>query len=239
MGFVGERKACAAAVMAFFATIFLLNALAGPPDFLPMFLALGLTYLAGFVGIVAGYFWARWFTMGVAFSGLVIGVLLWTQIGLDTIVIVFGGSHGLAALALAGRGPREAFDGRADWRTRWRLDDNAANRLGKAIMRTGASLPYLIMAGLAPRQGALVGTLLLVGALVLGAGGLRALVKMKTWGVLALAGAAVLVAGGGTVGMATAPSAFELWPVAIVLAGALLAAAVAPFAAPLWRAVRK
>ena len=173
MRLVGERKACAAIVLAMFSLLFLTNGLLGPPAFAVLFYALGAAYLTAFFGLVAGWFWARWYTMG---------------------------------LALVGKGPALAFDGRKDWRERWRMDDNSVNRLGKAVMRAGASVPYLIMAGLAPKQGMGAGAL----ALLCGPAASYAALDVRT-----------------TVPMAGA------------IAGVLLAAAVAPFARPLARALRR
>lgn len=234
MNLVGERKACAAAVMAFYGTIYLLNALVGPPAFMPMLVGMALAYMTGFFGLVAGYFWARWYTLGIAISGVIIAIMLWWQIGFETIVIIIGATHGLAALALAGTALQPSFDGRKDWREKYRLDDNGANRLGKAIMRAGASLPYLIMAGLAPRQGQGMGMLALVCALGLGVVGLHALIKLRTWGVLALAAGALFVAAG-----QAETSSLSMVPMPVIpLGGALLLAAAAPFAAPIGRALR-
>jgi hypothetical protein len=225
MRFAGERKALAAAILAFFATLFLLNGFLGMPALMPMFLALGATYLIGFFGLVAGWFWARWFTMGLAFSGLVMAVLMGWQVGLETIVLIWGGTHLGALLSLLGQGPAALFDGRKDWRQRFRMDDNAANRLGKAIMRAGASLPYLILAGLAPKQG--MGMVLGLGALALAVLGIRALVRLRTWGLFALVGAAGLIA-------LTPPDlTYALSGTLSVLAPLFLIAAVLPFVGPI------
>jgi hypothetical protein len=267
MRLVGERRALAAAVMAFFAILFFLNGVAGPPELAPMFLGLGATYFAGFFGLVAGWFWARWFAMGVGFSGLVIAGILGVQIGLDPIVLIFGGSHLGVVLGLMGRGPAAAFDGRADWRERWRMDENAVNRLGKAITRAGASLPYLVMVGLAPRGGGLGAAALALAALGLGVLGLRALVKLRTWGVAALGGAALTSLAGlwgasemfGRTGATVAtwgPGGCQVSHVAargtmadhavtvgggglaLLLAAVLLTAAILPLVPALWRALR-
>lgn len=233
MRFVGERKACAAAILAFFATLFLLNGLLGMPALMPMFLALGATYLTAFFGLVAGWFWARWFAMGLAFSGLVMAAIMGWQVGLETVVLIWGGTHLAALLALMGEGPATGFDARKDWRDRYRMDDNAANRLGKSIMRAGASLPYLILAGLAPKQG--MAFALGLAAVVLGVVGLRALVQLRTWGVLALAAAAVLSAAN-----VTGPGTYMAGGLTIAfIAPLFLAAAVAPFAGPMVRALRR
>jgi hypothetical protein len=235
MRFVGERKACAAIGLAFFAVLFFLNGLLGPGPLMPMFLALAAAYLLAFFGLVAGWFWARWYTLGLAFSGLVTAIMLWWQVGAEPVVMVWGGIHLAVGIALIGRGPASVFDARKDWRERWRMDENAANRLGKAIMRAGASLPYLILAGLAPKQGlGLAGVVALVAAVA----GFWALARMRTWGVLALGGAAVaaLVSGGSAQVVSLGVPATVVVPAAGLIAAGLLAAAVAPFAGPLARA---
>ena len=236
MRLVGERKACAAIVLAMFSLLFLTNGLLGPPAFAVLFYALGAAYLTAFFGLVAGWFWARWYTMGLAFSGLLMAVMLWWQIGLDPVVMFWGGTHLVVGLALVGKGPALAFDGRKDWRERWRMDDNSVNRLGKAVMRAGASVPYQIMAGLAPKQGMGAGALL---ALAAGTAGLWALVRLRTWGVFALAGAGALALLCGPAASYAALDVRTTVPMAGAIAGVLLAAAVAPFARPLARALRR
>jgi hypothetical protein len=189
MRFACERKAVAAAVLAFYMTIYLLNALLGPPPFSRMFYALALVYGTGFFGLVAGWFWARWYALGVGFSGAGMAALAGWQVGLEPLVLVLGGTHLVSVLVLVGQGPASLFDGRKDWRARWRMDDDGATRLGKSITRAGASLPYLIIAGLAPKPDASA-----VFALLFGALGLWAVTRMKTWGLVALAASAVLSA---------------------------------------------
>jgi hypothetical protein len=238
MRFVGERRALAAAAMAFFTLNFIGGALSPgiPAPLKPIFLALGAAYLAAFVGLVAGWFWARWYTLGLSFSGLVLAALMAREVGItEPLVLIFGGSHLATGLALLGPASAAFYDGRRDWREKWSLDDNGVNRLGKAVMRAGASLPYLIIAGLAPKPGAamVVG----VAAVALGALGLRALIRMRTWGLFALGGAAALVV---DVAPDVADAGWFAPPpdlVAPVLAIILLIAAVAPFARPVARAL--
>src|SRR5215471_3195207 len=74
MRFVGERRALAAAVLAFFMIQLFLTGLLVDGQLRLLFLALGLAYGTGFVGIVAGYFWARWYALGLAFSGMTMAV---------------------------------------------------------------------------------------------------------------------------------------------------------------------
>src|SRR5262245_10900544 len=185
MRFVGERKALAALVLAFWGLLFTMNGLLGPPQLQAMFLCLAGVYFLGFFGVVAGYFWARWYALGLGLSGVAMAVILWWQVGLDPVVVIWGGGHLLVSLMLLGRGPTAAFDGRKDWRERYRMDENAANRLGKAIMRAGASLPYLIMAGLAPKQG-LGAALLGFTAVALGVAAVVGLFRLRAWSILAV-----------------------------------------------------
>jgi hypothetical protein len=254
MALVGERKACGAAVLAFFTSIFSINALAGPPGLAPLFGSLAAVYGLAFFGLVAGWFWARWYATGIAFSGLAMAAMLGYQVGLDPIVWIWGGAHAAVLACLLGAGPASAFDARPDWKTKWRMDEAAANRLGKAVQRAGASLPYLVMAGLAPKQGSNLSAFAAVAALTLGVAGLRGLVKMRSWGVLATAGAAglsLLAAAGAASALYPAaavaqaglshtgfPIAAALWSGAGVAATLLLVAAVAPFAGPTLRFLR-
>src|SRR5262249_26959800 len=119
---------------------------------------------------------------------------------------------------------------RKDWKERFRVDENGANRLGKAVMRAGASLPYLIMAGLAPREDAawIVGAVAVTGGVL----GLRALVRGRTWGLFALAGA-----GAAAVTLAPVPVVADI-SVFPWLGALLCAAAVAPFVPAMARALR-
>jgi hypothetical protein len=255
MALVGERKACGAAVLAFFTSIFSLNALAGPPNLAPLFGGLAGIYGIAFFGVVAGWFWARWYATGVAFSGVAMAAMLGFQIGLDPIVWIWGGAHAIVLACLLGQGPASAFDARTDWRHKWHMDDHAANKLGKAVQRAGASLPYLVMAGLAPKQGmSAVSALAAIAALALGVAGVRALVRMRSWGVLAMGGAAALslVAAVGTVSVLLPaasvaqaglvhtgfPVAAAIWTGAGAIAAALLVAACLPFARPALRYLR-
>lgn len=233
MRFIGERRAIAAAVLSFFMLQLLLSGLLDDGPLRAVLLGLGLAYLVAFIGVVAGWFWARWYTLGLAFSGVVLAVMVGWQNGFIGLVYVLGGSHLAVALSLLGDEVASFYDGRKDWRARWKMDENAVNRLGKAVMRAGASLPYLIVAGLGPKQGMGVGA---IAALVLGAVGLSALVRMRTWGIFALAGAA-----GAAVAASFGAASLDLvpWGPAPLLAAGLLTAAVIPFAAPICRSLRR
>ena len=88
------------------------------------------------------------------------------------------------------------YELQATWRERYAMDEFGVARLGKAVTRGAASLPTLIMWALAPREG---DQMLLLGglALLLAVGGLSGLVRLRSWGLLALSGAAARPAGGG------------------------------------------
>jgi len=128
------------------------------------------------------------------------------------------------------------YDMQEAWRARYKMDDLGVARLRKTVTRAAASLPSLIVWALGPREGtggvALVGA---VAALALASLGLRGIVKMRSWGILALGGAAVAVpvAIGGeiTFRLSTAPADAVL----PILVTALLAAAVIPFVRPVAR----
>jgi hypothetical protein len=140
-------------------------------------------------------------------------------------------THGAVSMLLWGPRVAAQFDGRADWRERFHLDENATHRLGRAIIRVGLTLPFLLAYGLAPREGA--GQMLLaLGAVGLAGLGVWALLRLRTWGVLAmLAGAAAIAI--------TAPATLTTDVAASGLVGAfLLVAAAAPFVGPMLRYVR-
>jgi hypothetical protein len=118
------------------------------------------------------------------------------------------------------------FDGRLEWRTRFHLDEQSVERLGKSVTRAAMSLPFLLTWWLAPKnpgQGAMIVEL---APFVLGAAGLWAIIRMRTWGVFALAGAGVTTAGLAI----TTPDSLALFG---LIPAALLAAAVAPFVRPI------
>jgi hypothetical protein len=239
--FTGERRALAAAVLALYGLLFLVVSLSAPPGWETCFVALAGLYGVGFFAVVAGYFWARWYAIGLGISGLVSAVISMWQIGAEPPLVFYGGTHAAISLLLWGTGMAGGYDGRKEWRTRFHLDDSATNRLGKAVIRVSVSLPYVVMYALAPREDA-GQTLLAVGGLALAALGAWALVTMRTWGVVALgAGAAVLAAT-----LAVTPWVVPLADgigLAALLTGTaavgLLVAGVAPFAGPMLRYLRR
>jgi|JI10StandDraft_1071094.scaffolds.fasta_scaffold56992_4 hypothetical protein len=227
---VGERRAVAAALLAFYGFLYFLVSQVSPPEIKALLLAHAGLYGLAFFGLVAGWFWGRWYASGMAMYGLVTGVFGMFQMGPEPILVFIAVTHGVMAIVLVGEHMAAGFDGRPEWRARFHLDEPAVERLGKSVTRAAMSLPFLLAWALAPKNPG-QGALLALAPLALGAAGLWALVRMRTWGVLALAGAGVGAAGIA----ATTPGPTPL--VALVAAG-LMALAVAPFGAPIVRHLR-
>jgi hypothetical protein len=237
MKLVGERRALSAVVFAFYALIYSMIAVASlVPEFNKAFFALATVYGLAFFSLVAGYFWARWYSVGVGLYGVITAAVGMWQIGAEPILVFVGGTHLAATLMLWGEAMSEHYDGQTAWREKLHMDEGAVQRLGRSVIRAGVSLPFVLLYALAPKppgEGSYV--LLALGALVLGVLGLRALVRLKTWGVMALgaAGGLMLIASMGE--MASHAEVFALRP---MLAGGLLVAAAAPWAAPAMRFIR-
>jgi hypothetical protein len=237
-GLVRERKALAAAVLSFYMTIYGLVALQAPEGWSAAFAALAAVYGGAFVALVAGYFWGRWFAIGIGISGLISAAMSIWQIGPEPVLVIYGATHAATSLLLWGAGMAGLFDGRKEWRDRYHLDDNATHRLGKSIIRVGVSLPYIVLYALAPREASSVAALAVLG---LAGAGLWGLIRMRTWGVLSL------MAGAGVAAVSVVATAVDsAAPLACcaqstglgVLAAVLLAAGAAPFAAPAVRFLR-
>jgi hypothetical protein len=240
MKLVGERRAIAAAVLAFYAFLWLVQLIAGPPEgWGKAIAAMTSVYAIGFFGVVAGYFWARWYSIGLGLSGVITtAVSLW-QMGPEPIFLFYGGTHAAIALALWGEGMSRTFDGREEWRARFHMDEAATHRLGRAVIRIGISLPYILLYALAPRPPAgLDEALLALGALGLAGAGTWGLFRLRTWGLVALTGATGLLAVGAVTALAGGADTAAMGPMAldmgvyVTLATIALGAAVVPFARP-------
>lgn len=168
--------------------LYLLVTMQAPEGWGAAFGSLSFIYATGFVGVVAGYFWARWFVVGLGISGFMTGVISLLQLGvMEPSLVFYAGTHLAVTGLLWGNGMAKHFDGKPEWRKKFHLDENATNRLGKSVIRVGVSLPYVVLFALAPREGselAIIG-----GASVLfGAWGLS---KMRTWALPAMAVGAI------------------------------------------------
>lgn len=233
MKLVGERRALAAIVFAFWFVMYLMNALLGGGPLQKLLYGMAGVYGLAFFALVAGYFWARWYAVGVSLFGVIVaGIGLW-QMGPEFQVLFIGITHLTATAMLWGTNMAELYDGQTAWRERYHMDESAVQRLGRSVIRAGVSLPMVLIYGLAPKQPAAM--VLSIGALLLAGFGLRALVRMRTWGVLAIgaAGGLMLSLSGLQIATSETPA---LQP---ALAGALLVFAAWPWAQPLVRAIRR
>ncbi|MGE0868217.1 MAG: hypothetical protein AB7P03_06640 [Kofleriaceae bacterium] len=238
MKMVGERRAIAVAVMAFYGLLFMLTAFLSnlPPEQVPMMAAVGAVYVLAFFSLVAGYFWARWYAVGVSLFGLLLGALFLWQIGIHPVSVFVFGTHLLATLMLWGDTMAEPYDGQKAWRERFHMDESAVNRLGRSVIRAGVSLPMVLIYALQPKPNAA----LVVGLIALGLTGLgmHALVRLRTWGVVALGAAGTLLLSMSATQLAVGNGAFAA--IGPGVAGSLLIVAIAPFASPIvgWLARR-
>ena len=235
MKLVGERRALAAAVMAFYFLYYGVAALVlGQPELTKALAALSGVYGLAFFALVAGYFWARWYSVGVGLFGIIMAAAGMWQLGAEPVLLFIGGTHLAATLLLWGHTMSQPYDGQTAWRERFHMDDHAVQRLGRSVIRAGVSLPFVLLYALAPREPASL--LAAFAALALAGLGLRALIQLKTWGVMAIATAGTLMLSLAVSDAATAGLTTSIMKPAI--AGVLLIAAAIPFLAPMIRWVR-
>jgi hypothetical protein len=196
VGFVGERKAIALLSLAFYVALYGLMALlaANNPDISPWslcFTALFATYGVSFFALASEWFWARWFAIGLGYSGLTMaGWAIVMQRSLEPVLIFYGITHGLVALMLQGEKMAGAFDAKPGWRERLNLDETSVIKIRHTVTRAAAGLPTLIMFALAPRE-----TALGVPLVLLVVTGLFGLLTLRTYGVLLLLGAGLTTLG--------------------------------------------
>ncbi|HWU90913.1 MAG TPA: hypothetical protein VN253_26790, partial [Kofleriaceae bacterium] len=82
MKLVGERRALAAAVMVFYFLLYSLFAVLGViPELTKALAALAGVYGLAFFALVAGYFWARWYAVGVGLYGVITAAVGMWQLG--------------------------------------------------------------------------------------------------------------------------------------------------------------
>lgn len=232
MKLVGERRALAAAIMAFYFLLYGVMVLAGlvPPELSRAFGAIAGIYFLAFFALVAGYFWARWYTVGVGLYGVITAAVGLWKIGPEPVFIFIGATHLAATVFLCGHAMSGPYDGQTAWRERFHMDENAVQRLGRSVIRAGVMLPFFVLYALVPKPDT-ASAIASFSALVLAAAGLRGLVQLKTWGVLALgaAGAVMLTIFGAD---ALMHGTFVVSP---AIFGAIAIAAAAPFFGPIVR----
>lgn len=203
----GFRKAVSASVLALWAVPFAVLATLPETGVQAFFGSMAALYALGFLAVVASWFWGRWFAQGLGWWGLMAGISLMFMGGVHPILLAFTVSHG-AVLALM-RGPELVmqYEGNPRWREKWQLDERAVHRIGGLVTNLGSLLPMIAFYAFFPRGGGAGESV----ALVLAAAGLVGVVRMRTWGLLAIAASGVVlvssaatssVCGGGFVGVA-------------------------------------
>ncbi len=232
MSFIGERRALAAAVFAFYFLAYGMLVLIGmvPPEMNKAFAAIAGVYGLAFFSLVAGYFWARWYAVGVGLYGVITAAVGMWQLGAEPVLVFVGGTHLAATVFLWGNAMSGPYDGQTAWREKLHMDENSVQRLGRSVIRAGVSLPFVLLYALMPKPEA-ASTVLSMLALLLAGVGFHAVLKLRTWGLLAMGAAGgLMVTLAGTDLWMGASGMYALRP---ALGGALLMAAAAPFLAPM------
>src|SRR5216110_1497287 len=94
-GFEKTRRSVAALSLSFFVTLYLMLSFNAPPGWWPALMALSACYLVAFIGVAAEWFWGRWFASGLGWSGLMIALVILTQLGWTPVFGIYGGIHAL------------------------------------------------------------------------------------------------------------------------------------------------
>ncbi|HUQ06436.1 MAG TPA: hypothetical protein VM261_28225 [Kofleriaceae bacterium] len=225
------RRVAAIAVLGFYVWFFATFSQHVPVVLEKALWAIAALYGVGVIGLAFGWFWGRWYARGLGYWGIVVGILMMWQLGLENFLLVWAGSNAAVSLLLSGESMAGAFDGRLDWRRRFHLDDNGVERLGKSVTRVGMSLPWLLLYALIPRPSEAMLLVPLAASVGLAGVGLFGLLRARVWGLLAIGAASVTT----TAQLAATPGPT---PLVGVLAAALLAAAVVPFARPIFDRLR-
>lgn len=185
----GLRKAVSASIFALWGVPFTLLALLPETGVQAFFGSLAALYVMGFAGIVAGWFWGRWFAQGLGWWGVMAGISLMLMGGIANVLVVFTLSHVAVVVLMRGETLVAQYEGRPAWREKWNLDDRAVARIGGLVTNLGSLLPMIAFYAFFPR-GAGAGEAV---ALVLAAAGTIGLLRMRTWGLLAVAASGVVL----------------------------------------------
>jgi hypothetical protein len=247
VGFEKERAALALLPLGFFVSLYTVIAVTAPPGWTPAFAALAGCYLMAFLAVASQWFWGRWFASGLGWSGFMVGLglIFHPDIGWNPLVGAYTIMHGAVIALLMGAKMAANYELQPAWRERFSMDEYGVARLGKTVTRASASLPTLILWALAPRTGQAI-ALAAAAAVVVGACGLAGILRMRTWGAVALLAAGMIVGAGwlftpgpDALAQADVPAA-ALWTTlgAPGLALGLLAWATLPLVRPAWRFLR-
>jgi hypothetical protein len=247
IGYEKPRVAVALLPLSLFSFVYLLGTLNAPPEWKGALGGLAVCYLTAFVALASEWFWARWFASGLGWSGSVVAVAAIIMTGWNPILAVYGGLHAAVVVMLLGPKMAARYDLQPGWRERYGMDEFGVTRLRKAVTRAAAALPSVIIWALGPRDGD--GSLVsLIAGISLAVLGVHGLLRLRTWGLLALGGAAaaVLIGGSAQVSSAGSMSLGVLEPLGLVMSSpgsatalaVLLTAAVTPFVGGAIRYVR-
>jgi hypothetical protein len=198
IGYERPRAAIALLPLSLFTFMYFFGALSSPPEWKGALIGLSACYLTAFLAIGSEWFWARWFAGGLGWSGMMVGLVAMLMFGWNPALAIYGGLHAIVVVMMLGPKMAARYDLQPGWRARFGMDEFGVIRLRKAVTRASAALPSLIIYVLGPRDGDGQTLLLLAGAL-LAILGIKGLVRARTWGVLALAAASVVVLLGGSV----------------------------------------
>jgi len=237
IGYERPRVAVALLPLSLFSFVYLLGALNAPPEWKGALAGLAVCYLTAFLALGSEWFWARWFASGLGWSGSVVAVAAIIMTGWNPILGIYGGLHAIVVMMLLGPKMAGRYDLQSGWRERFGMDEFGVVRLRKAVTRAAAALPSVIIWALGPREGD-GSVVLLIAGVSLTVLGLHGLLRSRTWGVLALGGAAaaVLIGGSSPVSSLGSGSLGGLEPLGVVVSSPgstaalalLLAAAAAP-----------
>jgi hypothetical protein len=204
MGLERPRVALALLPLSLFGLQYLFSAIAGDPEVRAVLMGMAACYLLAFVALASEWFWARWFASGLGWSGAVMGLFALVLIPEPELRVIFGifaGLHALVVVMLMGKKMAARYDMQPAWRERFGMDEFGVVRLGRAVTRASAALPGLIFWALGPRNPD--PDFLVYAAAGLAIVGLTGLLRLRTWGVLALGGAAAAI-------FTAAPAGFPL-----------------------------
>lgn len=249
MGSERTRRSLAQLALAVFALMYIFLSAMIDPAWKPAFITLGFCYLVSFFAVGAEWFWGRWFALGLGWSGFMVGVFSLVNVGPVAPLVIYTALHGAVVASLQGKKVSALYEGQKAWRERYGLDEYGVSRVGKAVTRTSASLPALVVWALGPKEPSSLAALggasaALVGvAFALAALGLVMVLRLRAVGALLLTGAAVAAAVSLASGGALSPVGLDAYASTAAVgarwvAALALAAAVVPFARPIVRFLR-
>jgi len=193
LGYEKPRAAVAMLPLSLFAFMYFFGAMSSPPEWRGALVGLAVCYLTAFLALASQWFWARWFASGLGWSGTMVGLVALIMLGWNPALAIYGGLHAIVVVMLLGPKMAALYDLQPGWRQRFGMDEFGVIRLRKAVTRASAALPSLILWALGPPNEGQGSGLAVVVAVVLALVGISGLLRLRTWGLLALGGAAVAV----------------------------------------------